>query len=82
LFHAARKTFSNVKTTVSEEWRGTCDIGNTNCSQLKPDYLWNEHTFFTKEADAKLFLGELDAIFLAAYSIVDLILNHLQVEIS
>jgi MFS transporter, OPA family, solute carrier family 37 (glycerol-3-phosphate transporter), member 3 len=70
MFHATRKTFSNVKTTISEEWRGSCDINNNTCHQLKPDKIWNDHKFFDDQAGAKLFLGELDAIFLAAYSIV------------
>ncbi len=62
LFHASRKTFSNIKTTISEEWRGTCDINNYTCSELKPDNIWNRHSFFGKESDAKIFLGTLGFI--------------------
>ncbi len=72
LFHASRKTFSNVKTTVSNTWLESCDVGvfNSTCTQLKPDHLWNDHHLFKTKSNAKLFLGELDAIFLTAYSIV------------
>ncbi len=72
LFHASRKTFSNVKTTVSNTWLESCDIGthNSSCVELRPDYIWNDHHLFDTKNQAKIFLGELDAIFLTAYSIV------------
>ena len=69
LFHATRKTFSNVKTTISDEWTPSCDANNHTCERLLPDHIWNDHTFFTDHDDAKFFLGALDATFLAAYSI-------------
>ncbi|RNA18804.1 sugar phosphate exchanger 3 [Brachionus plicatilis] len=69
LFHASRKTFSNVKATISEVWMPSCDASNISCELLKPDNLWNEHTFFHDQSDSKIFLGILDATFLAAYSI-------------
>jgi len=71
LFHANRKILSNVKTTISDEWLGSCDIKNnqSSCHMLKPDTLWNQHHMFQDHAGAKMFLGELDAIFLAAYSV-------------
>jgi OPA family glycerol-3-phosphate transporter-like MFS transporter 3 len=73
LFHASRKTLSNVKTTVSDEWTQSCDSDSTDknytCQFLKPDSIWNDRSFFKQRADAKLFLGALDATFLAAYSI-------------
>lgn len=73
LFHASRKTFSNVKNTISDHWLESCDTGVTNstCRRLKPDNLWNKHHLFENKNDAKLFLGELDAIFLLSYSIVN-----------
>lgn len=69
LFHASRKTFSNVKATISDEWMPSCDSKNLTCERLKPDNIWNEHTFFNGESESKIFLGVLDATFLAAYSI-------------
>jgi hypothetical protein len=59
-----------VKTTVSDEWTGSCDATNDTCERLLPDNLWNEHRFFDSKSEAKFFLGVLDATFLAAYSIV------------
>jgi hypothetical protein len=59
-----------VKTTVSDEWTGSCDANNSTCERLLPDSLWNDHTFFQDKSEAKFFLGVLDATFLAAYSIV------------
>ncbi len=72
LFHATRKVLSNVKNTISEVWMGSCDLNSnqSSCIRLKPDNIWNEHTFFLSHSSSQLFLGELDAIFLAAYSIV------------
>ncbi|CAF0825875.1 unnamed protein product [Brachionus calyciflorus] len=69
LFHASRKTFSNLKATITEEWMPSCDITNHTCEKLKPDHIWNDHEFFHDESDSKIFLGILDATFLAAYSI-------------
>lgn len=71
LFHASRKTFSNVKTTISAHWMDSCDVDDKDksCHLLKPDDLWNTHHLFHNTDTAKIFLGELDAIFLGAYSI-------------
>ena len=69
LFHAARKSFSNVKTTISEEWRDSSDTDDKSCL-LKPDEIWNTHKMYKNANEAKLFLGVLDALFLGAYSIV------------
>lgn len=71
LFHATRKTFSNVKTTISEHWIGSCEISDKNdsCVPMMPDDIWNSHHLVKTDDAAKIFLGELDAIFLAAYSI-------------
>lgn len=71
LFHASRKTFSNIKTTVSDNWRASCDLDDKyhNCTEFKPDSVWNTHRFFGTESEAKIFLGTLDSIFLSAYAI-------------
>lgn len=50
----------------------SCDKSNNSCELLKPDNVWNEHRFFEDQSDSKIFLGVLDATFLAAYSIVKL----------
>jgi len=68
LFHAARKSFSNVKTTISDEWRDSSSSNDKSCL-LKPDDIWNSHKMYNNANDAKLFLGVLDALFLGAYSI-------------
>ena len=56
-----------------DEWLASCDLNINNesvCMRLQPDHTWNNHNLFSERADAKLFLGELDAIFLTAYSAV------------
>lgn len=73
LFHASRKTFSNVKSTISAEWRDSSS-SKDKTNILEPDTLWNSHKVFNDENDAKLFLGALDALFLGAYSIVIIII--------
>ena len=37
LFHATRKTFSNVKSTITDEWLPSCDENDHVCVPLKPD---------------------------------------------
>lgn len=69
MFHATRKTFSNVKATITDEWLGSCDAKNDTCVPLKPDSIWNAHHFLPNQDRSKIFLGTLDAIFLAAYSV-------------
>jgi MFS transporter, OPA family, solute carrier family 37 (glycerol-3-phosphate transporter), member 3 len=75
LFHAARKSFSNIKTTLSSQWRESCDHDvaknkNYSCIPLEPDNIWNSHKLFENADDAEFFLGVLDASFLGAYSVV------------
>ncbi|XP_052283911.1 sugar phosphate exchanger 3-like isoform X3 [Dreissena polymorpha] len=66
LFHATRKTFSNVKSTISSEWSST--PGNeTHCN--KPDKLWTAHHMYGKSDDAETYLGVLDAVFMIAYAV-------------
>ncbi|KAH3819366.1 hypothetical protein DPMN_121099, partial [Dreissena polymorpha] len=66
LFHATRKTFSNVKSTISSEWTST--PGNeTHCN--KPDTLWTAHHMYAKSDDAETYLGVLDAVFMIAYAV-------------
>ncbi|XP_064604682.1 sugar phosphate exchanger 3-like [Liolophura sinensis] len=67
LFHATRKTFSNVKKTVSSEW--TPSFQNSSVPRLKPDYLWNAHHMYATEKDAEPFLGGLDTAFLISYAV-------------
>ncbi|WAR26675.1 SPX3-like protein [Mya arenaria] len=57
-FHATRKTFSNVKSTISSEWSST--PGNrTLCN--KPEKLWTAHHMFDSSKDVETYLGILDA---------------------
>jgi hypothetical protein len=76
-YHAIRKNFSNIKTTISEEWRQSCDKkdlesnSNSSCFPLKPDSLWNRHSFFDNKNDAALFMGTNDSIFLFFYAFVN-----------
>ncbi|GMS79923.1 hypothetical protein PENTCL1PPCAC_2098, partial [Pristionchus entomophagus] len=52
LYHSARKAMSGVKSTMTADW-------------MRND---THEPFFTNEADAKSFLGTLDAAFMAAYA--------------
>lgn len=53
LYHASRKSLSGVKSSIKADW-----LSNTS----------DHAPLFTSEADAKHFLGSLDAIFMAAYA--------------
>ncbi|CAI2352923.1 unnamed protein product [Caenorhabditis sp. 36 PRJEB53466] len=53
LYHASRKALSGVKSSIKADWL-------SNSSGREP--------LFPSEADAKHFLGSLDAIFMAAYA--------------
>lgn len=63
--HATRKTFSNVKHLLINEWTQT----NTSDRYLLDYELWNSRTVFSDTASAELFLGTLDTIFMAAYAV-------------
>ncbi|XP_060562430.1 sugar phosphate exchanger 3-like [Ruditapes philippinarum] len=65
-FHATRKTFSNVKSTISSEWSAT--PGNATLVN-KPDNLWNDHHMFASAKDAETYLGILDAVFMVSYAV-------------
>ncbi|XP_052781449.1 sugar phosphate exchanger 3-like [Mya arenaria] len=65
-FHATRKTFSNVKSTISSEWSST--PGNrTLCN--KPEKLWTAHHMFDSSKDVETYLGILDAVFMSSYAV-------------
>lgn len=64
LFHATRKTFSNVKATISATWTPQ----NTSLPDIF-DNNWNSRHLFKDDVDASIFLGLLDTLFLASYSI-------------
>ncbi|CAG2196428.1 SLC37A3 [Mytilus edulis] len=66
-FHATRKTFSNVKTTISAEW--TPSFHNSTVNKTQPDKIWNSHTMFDNPKDAEPFLGMLDGAFLISYAV-------------
>ncbi|ESO89870.1 hypothetical protein LOTGIDRAFT_234009 [Lottia gigantea] len=66
-FHASRKTFSNVKTTISDEW--TPSFSNSTVNETLPNQTWNKHKLFDNGKDAELFLGVLDATFLTSYAV-------------
>ncbi|KAG8202020.1 hypothetical protein JTE90_010391 [Oedothorax gibbosus] len=64
LFHATRKTFSNVKVTISETW--------TPQNLSLPDVFdknWNGHQLFDDPKDTTVFLGLLDTVFMTSYAV-------------
>ncbi|XP_033746190.1 sugar phosphate exchanger 3-like isoform X2 [Pecten maximus] len=69
-FHATRKTFSNVKTTVSEEWTPS-PYNETQCNNetCRPYDVWNSHDLFKKQGEDTEFLGVLDAAFMISYAV-------------
>ncbi|KAL4227077.1 hypothetical protein ACF0H5_015051 [Mactra antiquata] len=64
-FHATRKSFSNVKSTISSEWSGT--FGNSTRLN-KPYEIWNAHHMYDQPKDAETYLGVLDAVFMVSYA--------------
>ncbi|KAK7100433.1 hypothetical protein V1264_023393 [Littorina saxatilis] len=70
-FHAIRKTLSNVKKTLSEEWTPcTNDVNKSVTSLCTPSATWDSGSpFFKGHDDAEEFLGAVDAAFLFAYSL-------------
>ncbi|XP_035674982.1 sugar phosphate exchanger 3-like [Branchiostoma floridae] len=64
---ATRKTFSNVKTTISSEW--TPQFCNTTESCLRPHTIWMDHRLFDSMGDAEPFLGWLDSTLLISYAL-------------
>ncbi|TWW64562.1 sugar phosphate exchanger 3 [Takifugu flavidus] len=64
LLHASRKTFSNVKVSISAQW--TPPLYNAS---VAPVERWEERHLFENEEQATLFLGVLDSIFLFSYAV-------------
>ncbi|XP_077003619.1 sugar phosphate exchanger 3 isoform X2 [Tamandua tetradactyla] len=65
LLHASRKTFSNVKVSVSKQWTPTA----FNKSTELPAEIWSSNHLFPNAEEATLFLGTLDTIFLFSYAV-------------
>lgn len=65
LLHASRKTFSNVKVSISKQW--TPDAFNTSIDL--PAEIWSSNRLFPSTEDATLFLGTLDTVFLFSYAV-------------
>ncbi|XP_008582976.1 PREDICTED: sugar phosphate exchanger 3 isoform X2 [Galeopterus variegatus] len=65
LLHASRKTFSNVKVSISEQW--TPSAFNTSAGLAVE--IWSCNHLFPSVEEATLFLGTLDTIFLFSYAV-------------
>lgn len=65
LLHASRKTFSNVKVSISKEWTPSA----WNTSAELPVETWSSNQLFPSTEEATLFLGTLDTIFLFSYAV-------------
>uniref|UniRef100_A0A3B3UB82 Sugar phosphate exchanger 3 n=1 Tax=Poecilia latipinna TaxID=48699 RepID=A0A3B3UB82_9TELE len=68
LLHASRKTFSNVKVSISAQW--TPSAHNDSVPAFCPVETWEDNHLFADEKQATLFLGALDSIFLFSYAVV------------
>uniref|UniRef100_A0A8C2RXM3 Major facilitator superfamily (MFS) profile domain-containing protein n=1 Tax=Capra hircus TaxID=9925 RepID=A0A8C2RXM3_CAPHI len=66
LLHASRKTFSNVKVSISKQW--TPSAFNKS-AELLPVEIWSSNHLFPSAEEATLFLGTLDTIFLFSYAV-------------
>ncbi|XP_054582251.1 sugar phosphate exchanger 3 isoform X3 [Eptesicus fuscus] len=64
LLHASRKTFSNVKVSISKQWTPSA----VNRS-IEPVEIWSSNHLFPSAEEATLFLGTLDTIFLFSYAV-------------
>lgn len=67
LLHSSRKTFSNVKVSISAQW--TPSLQNSSAVTFSPPETWEENHLFADEEQATLFLGALDSIFLFSYAV-------------
>ncbi|KAL8621692.1 hypothetical protein ACOMHN_024663 [Nucella lapillus] len=67
MLHAIRKSFSNVKTTMSAEWT-PCFANESMESGLTPGSRWTHRRLFISSDDAEEFMGTLDASFMFAYA--------------
>ncbi|XP_061523867.1 sugar phosphate exchanger 3 [Phycodurus eques] len=65
--HASRKTFSNVKVSISAQWTPTPQNGSAPA--FSPGETWEKNRLFENEEQATLFLGALDTIFLFSYAV-------------
>ncbi|XP_052576056.1 sugar phosphate exchanger 3 [Peromyscus californicus insignis] len=65
LLHASRKTFSNVKVSISKQWTPSA----FNTSFDLPAELWSSNHLFPSTEEATLFLGTLDTVFLFSYAV-------------
>ncbi|EHB04426.1 Sugar phosphate exchanger 3 [Heterocephalus glaber] len=65
LLHASRKTFSNVKVSISKQWTPSA----WNTSAELPVEIWSSNWLFPSTEEATLFLGTLDTIFLFSYAV-------------
>lgn len=65
LLHASRKTFSNVKVSISKQWTPSAE----NTSAELPVEIWSSNHLFPSAEEATLFLGTLDTIFLFSYAV-------------
>ncbi|XP_059789211.1 sugar phosphate exchanger 3 isoform X2 [Balaenoptera ricei] len=65
LLHASRKTFSNVKVSISKQWTPSA----FNTSIELPVEIWSSNHLFPSAEEATLFLGTLDTIFLFSYAV-------------
>ncbi|XP_060052671.1 sugar phosphate exchanger 3 isoform X2 [Erinaceus europaeus] len=65
LLHASRKTFSNVKVSISKQWTPSAE----NTSYELPEEIWSSNYLFPSAEEATLFLGTLDTIFLFSYAV-------------
>uniref|UniRef100_A0A673YE42 Sugar phosphate exchanger 3 n=1 Tax=Salmo trutta TaxID=8032 RepID=A0A673YE42_SALTR len=66
LLHASRKTFSNVKVSISAQWTPSAVI---TCGVELLMNTWEENNLFADSDEATLFLGVLDTIFLFSYAV-------------
>ncbi|XP_062338807.1 sugar phosphate exchanger 3 [Osmerus eperlanus] len=67
VLHASRKTFSNVKVSISAQW--TPSLKNSSSPEFAPGETWDDNRLFANEEEATLFLGALDTIFLFSYAV-------------
>ncbi|KAM9823632.1 sugar phosphate exchanger 3 [Neosynchiropus ocellatus] len=67
LLHSSRKTFSNVKVSISAQW--TPSFHNESSPAFSPAETWMDNRLFDNEKQATLFLGLLDSIFLFSYAV-------------
>ncbi|KAM8896226.1 LOW QUALITY PROTEIN: sugar phosphate exchanger 3-like [Lycaon pictus] len=65
LLHTSRKTFSNVKVSISKQWTPSA----FNKSISLPVEIWSSNHLFPRAEEATLFLGTLDTIFLFSYAV-------------